>query len=346
MPQAGRDARFPRLEQTNRTAMTGRSALVVDDSKSARFALRRYLEHHRYAVEAAESAEEAMRMLATRKPGVIFLDHVMPGIDGFTALHNLRANPDTARIPVVMCSSNEGPEFNEQARAAGAKCVLQKPPNPEQLQRILEDLERAAALEATPAASPPAVSAVVADAEPPAVAAPASPDPGPQAPAMPAVAAAPVAAPVPADPAPAEHLMPEPLEARLKALSQGLFEQFAEVRVTVAHLARQQDQLAGLPTEPHAELRSGLEEAQQALRGVSARIEAVERQMLAQLTAMRTQLDALLETQAQRIAEVTQAARQAAMEEAQIVAERTVMAAAMRISDQIASAVLGAAQRR
>ena len=148
--------------------MNGRSALVIDDSKSARFALRRYLEGHRYHVEAVENADEAMRILATSKPGVIFLDHVMPGVDGFTVLRDLRANAATAQIPVVICSSNEGPEFNAQARAAGARCVLQKPPNPEQLYRILDELENGqpAAPVATPVASPEVSRFAVAPARP------------------------------------------------------------------------------------------------------------------------------------------------------------------------------------
>ncbi len=214
--------------------MIGRSALVIDDSKSARFALRRYLEGHRYQVEAVESADDAMRYLEGSKPGVIFLDHVMPGVDGFTVLKNLRANAGTASIPVVICSSNEGPEFNAQARAAGANCVLQKPPNPEQLYRILDDLERGD--------------------DPSATAAPAPASPASAAARFP-VAARPVPAPMlnsamaPTSDSTAvasagEDAIREQLESRMKKVSQGLFVQFAEIKATVAHLASQQTKLA------------------------------------------------------------------------------------------------------
>lgn len=322
--------------------MIGRSALVIDDSKSARFALRRYLEGHRYQVEAVESADDAMRFLEGSKPGVIFLDHVMPGVDGFMVLKNLRANADTARIPVVLCSSNEGPEFNAQARAAGANCVLQKPPNPEQLYRILDNLERgddpaaqggAPAMDAPrfavarPAASTSALSGVVA----------ANSD-------RTAVAST------------SEDAIREQLESRMKKVSQGLFVQFAEIKATVAHLASQQTKLAeqsrlseqthSARTELRTEFRNGLDETNQALRLVTSRIEGIEREIFSQLTAMRTHLDATLKTHADRVTDVVQFARQAAAEEAQVVAERTVMSAALRISDQLADAILGAVGRR
>lgn len=124
--------------------MGSKSALVVDDSKSARFALRRHLEHHAYQVETAESAEEALDLLKRSQPGVIFLDHVMPGIDGFEALQQIRSNPVTGKIPVVICSSNEGEEFTRQARSRGASDVLQKPPSRDRLAQILARLSQTA----------------------------------------------------------------------------------------------------------------------------------------------------------------------------------------------------------
>lgn len=125
--------------------MGNKTALIVDDSRSARFALRRHLEHHAYKVDTAESAEEAYNFLKDHRPEVIFLDHVMPGIDGFTALQHIKQDPATVGIPVVICSSNEGTDFNNEARAKGASDVLQKPPSTEQLTRVLENLQQFAA---------------------------------------------------------------------------------------------------------------------------------------------------------------------------------------------------------
>ena len=122
--------------------MSARSALIVDDSKSARFALRRHLESHAYKVDAVESAQEAYRVLRELRPDLIFMDHVMPGEDGFEALRHLKADPHTAAIPVVICSGNEGDGFVDEACSQGAIGVLAKPPSPDQLLQVLENVQR------------------------------------------------------------------------------------------------------------------------------------------------------------------------------------------------------------
>src|SRR5688572_9951054 len=122
-----------------------KSALVVDDSKSARFALRKYLENHAYKVDTAESAEQCYEYLKDHRPEVIFLDHVMPGADGFDVLKHIKSDPNTVTIPVVICSSNEGEEFTKQARSRGAADVLQKPPSPDMLLKVLDNLQKLAA---------------------------------------------------------------------------------------------------------------------------------------------------------------------------------------------------------
>ncbi|WP_028008599.1 response regulator [Solimonas flava] len=125
-----------------------RTALVVDDSKSARFALRRYLEGHAFKVDTADSAQQAYLALQQQRPDLIFLDHIMPGIDGFEALRQLKQDPETAAIPVIICSSNEGEAFVAEAREQGAVDVLPKPPTPELLQRVLASVEQQASEQA------------------------------------------------------------------------------------------------------------------------------------------------------------------------------------------------------
>jgi CheY-like chemotaxis protein len=138
--------------------MGSRSALVIDDSKSARFALRRYLENHSYVVDTAESAESAFNYLKDHHPEVIFLDHVMPGVDGFDVLNSIKNDPRTIDIPVVICSSNEGDAFTQEARFKGAADVLPKPPTPHQLARVLGSLDRITTGARVPGGVSPAVS--------------------------------------------------------------------------------------------------------------------------------------------------------------------------------------------
>ncbi len=121
--------------------MSQLTALIVDDSRSARFALRKSLESQGLATDATDSARAAYEWLDTKTPDMIFLDHVMPGEDGLEALRQIKANPKTAAIPVIICSSNDAAEFVKEARGHGAFDVLQKPPTPQQLQRVLKHVE-------------------------------------------------------------------------------------------------------------------------------------------------------------------------------------------------------------
>jgi len=106
--------------------MSSKRALVVDDSKSARAFLARILERHEIEVDAAESAEAAIEYLARNKPDVIFMDHMMPGMDGFQAVQTIKNNPRTSAIPILMYTSQEGDLYLGQARALGAEGVLPK----------------------------------------------------------------------------------------------------------------------------------------------------------------------------------------------------------------------------
>jgi CheY-like chemotaxis protein len=108
-------------------------ALVVDDSKSARLVLRRMLEKHDLAVDTVESAGQALDFLIHNRPDVIFMDHMMPGMDGFEAVKAIKNNPQTATIPVMMYTSKGGDLYLGQARALGAVGVLPKTVAPAEL---------------------------------------------------------------------------------------------------------------------------------------------------------------------------------------------------------------------
>jgi CheY-like chemotaxis protein len=71
---------------------------------------------------------------------VIFMDHLMPGMDGFQAIQAIKGNPDTATIPVVMYTSQEGELYVSQARALGAVGVLPKTVKHADVSRVLYQL--------------------------------------------------------------------------------------------------------------------------------------------------------------------------------------------------------------
>lgn len=120
--------------------MTAKRALVVDDSKSARNFLSALLEQHALEVDSAETAEQAIDYLTRHRPDVIFMDHMMPGMDGFQAVVAIKSNPRTATIPILMYTSQEGELYVGQARALGAMGVLPKQVAPADVSKVLQQL--------------------------------------------------------------------------------------------------------------------------------------------------------------------------------------------------------------
>ena len=130
--------------------LPGKRILLVDDSKSARFALRTLLQKRGFTVDVAESAELALEMIQKAPPDAVFMDHMMPGMDGHAATVALKANPATAHIPIVMCTSNDRPEHVQKAQELGALGILPKPATPEKLSEVLAALDREPATSTPP----------------------------------------------------------------------------------------------------------------------------------------------------------------------------------------------------
>lgn len=118
-----------------------KTALVVDDSKSARFSLKKLLQLQGIKTDFAESAGDALNYLSTNTPDIIFMDHLMPGMDGFEATKAIKSNPETRNIPIIMCTSKEGSDYGEQALAIGAHAILPKPAPSATLLAILSQLD-------------------------------------------------------------------------------------------------------------------------------------------------------------------------------------------------------------
>lgn len=120
--------------------MTHRLALVVDDSKTARVTLKRMLEKQNIDADTVDSAQMAIDYLVEKTPDVIFMDHMMPGMDGLQAVEAIKSNPETATIPIMMYTSKEGDLYVSQARALGAIGILPKQVEPAELYEVLNKL--------------------------------------------------------------------------------------------------------------------------------------------------------------------------------------------------------------
>lgn len=106
--------------------MATKRALIVDDSKTAQHRLKKLLRSYDLDIVAVDSAESALSYLSSSVPDVVFMDHLMPGMDGFRALQIIKSHPATATIPVIMYTSKSGDVYTSQARALGALDVVSK----------------------------------------------------------------------------------------------------------------------------------------------------------------------------------------------------------------------------
>ena len=117
--------------------MTQAKILVVDDTPANVKLLVDVLVAKGFAVTAAVDGEEALAKVAQDKPDLILLDVMMPGLSGYEVCKRLRANPDTALLPVVLCTSLDPQQERINGIEAGADDFLSKPINrPELFARV------------------------------------------------------------------------------------------------------------------------------------------------------------------------------------------------------------------
>ena len=100
--------------------------LVVDDNADMRSYLRRLLAE-RYEVEAVSNGRRAFESAQERPPDLILTDVMMPELDGFGLLRELRSNPGTRTIPVILLSARAGEESRVEGMEHGADDYLIKP---------------------------------------------------------------------------------------------------------------------------------------------------------------------------------------------------------------------------
>ena len=109
--------------------------LVIDDDATVRDQMRRYLAKEGFDVITAADGDEGLRLAKQMYPSVITLDVLMPGIDGWGVLQQLRADPELAGVPILMLTVLAE---KKKGYALGASDCMTKPLNRDQLRALLD----------------------------------------------------------------------------------------------------------------------------------------------------------------------------------------------------------------
>ena len=103
------------------------TVIVVEDSMTDMELLTLYLQKEGLSVLPAKSGEDAQARLQQRKPDLIVLDVILPGQSGFQLCRQLKSNPETKGIPIVLCSTKNTEVDKQWGKMGGADAYLTKP---------------------------------------------------------------------------------------------------------------------------------------------------------------------------------------------------------------------------
>lgn len=117
-----------------------RTILLVDDEPNLRHLVRTTLDESDYRILEAADGAAALEVTKIERPELILLDWMMPEVSGIDVLKELRANPATASLPVVMLTAKGQEADRQQALALGVQAFLIKPFSPLELLSRVEEL--------------------------------------------------------------------------------------------------------------------------------------------------------------------------------------------------------------
>jgi len=122
-PAVGKERRINR----RMTPSAGTTVLIVDDSKTVRRVMSSMLHQSGYRTLEAEDGARGIELAHNHKPNLIFMDVMMPGMDGFQATRKLQTDVDTQDIPVIIISGNQQATIQTWVRRIGASGFMAKP---------------------------------------------------------------------------------------------------------------------------------------------------------------------------------------------------------------------------
>uniref|UniRef100_B8HKU0 Two component transcriptional regulator, LuxR family n=1 Tax=Cyanothece sp. (strain PCC 7425 / ATCC 29141) TaxID=395961 RepID=B8HKU0_CYAP4 len=116
--------------------------LLVDDEPGLREAVQAYLEDSGFSVAAAPNAQAGWELLQQQTPDLVITDIMMPQVDGYQFLQQLRDDPRYSRLPVVFLTARGMTKDRIQGHNAGVDAYLAKPFDPDELVAIVKNILR------------------------------------------------------------------------------------------------------------------------------------------------------------------------------------------------------------
>jgi len=101
--------------------------MIVDDSPTDTQLLKKILEKNGFSILTASDAKEGIEVAKRERPDLIFMDVVMPGLNGFQATRELSSNPETASIPVIIVTCKDQQVDRVWGMRQGASNYVIKP---------------------------------------------------------------------------------------------------------------------------------------------------------------------------------------------------------------------------
>jgi two-component system, chemotaxis family, response regulator PixH len=120
-----------------------RTVLLVEDSLTETELITLYLQQAGLSVVSATNGEEAQTRLLQQRPDLIILDVILPGQSGFELCRELKTDPETSQIPVVICSTKNTEVDKMWGNMLGADGYLTKPVDQELLVETIQQLIKA-----------------------------------------------------------------------------------------------------------------------------------------------------------------------------------------------------------
>jgi CheY-like chemotaxis protein len=115
----------------------GPLVLIVDDSEDIRNVFSTFLEHEGFSVLAAADGTRGITLARKHRPKVIVMDGGLPGLSGWDALRQIKADPELSDIPTLFVTGDGRTDAAERAFAAGAAGFLLKPFPLDRLMRLI-----------------------------------------------------------------------------------------------------------------------------------------------------------------------------------------------------------------